>query len=123
MPVEHRFLDPDTIHDGGRSWIAHRGRTMGEPPVRTTQKTWEHAGAMLNDARGSLVSDPFDHRRTKDGRVLISRGGRQVTTVAGAAAARLAKAIDEASDDAAIQQLLARATGNYRRGTEHPGRG
>ena len=68
------------------------------------------------------MSDPFDNRRTKDGRVLISRDGRRVTTVAGAAAARLAKAIDEAPDHAAIQQLLARATGNYRRGTQHPGR-
>jgi hypothetical protein len=42
--------------------------------------------------------------------------------VAGAAAARLSKAIDEARDDAVVQQLLARATRNYRRGTEHSGR-
>lgn len=77
---------------------------------------------MPKDARGRLVSDPFEHRRTKDGRVLISRGGRQVTTVSGAAAARLSKAIDKARDDPAVQQLLARATGNYRRGTKLSGR-
>jgi hypothetical protein len=61
-------------------------------------------------------AEPFAYRRTKDGRVLISRRGRLVTTAAGAAAARLAAALDAAGDDEdAVQHLLARATGNYRR--------
>ena len=55
--------------------------------------------------------------RTKDGRVRISRDHRPVTTLAGAAAARFAKRVKDA-DPAAAQQLMARATGNYKRGNE-----
>ncbi|WP_460406496.1 hypothetical protein [Actinophytocola sediminis] len=64
-----------------------------------------------------LEDDPFDWRTTKDGQVLISRGGRTVTTVRGRAAAALLARLDRADDDSA-QQLLARATGNYKRGNE-----
>lgn len=71
------------------------------------------------DPRGRLITDPFEHRPTKDGRVLISRGGRPVATIAGPAARRLLHGIDEADDEQAVQQLLARVTGNYRRGNEH----
>jgi hypothetical protein len=63
-----------------------------------------------------LEDNPFDFRATKDGRVLISRGGRQVTVVAGAAADKLISKLGESDDQ--DQQLLARATGNYRRGNE-----
>ena len=73
---------------------------------------------MPKDARGRLITDPFDHRVTKDGRVLVSRGGAVVVTVAGSAAKRLVAALVAASGDAEAQQLLARATGNYRRGNE-----
>ncbi|MCF2533850.1 hypothetical protein [Yinghuangia soli] len=76
---------------------------------------------MPEDARGRLTTDPFDHRVTKDGKVLVSRGGRLVVTVGGPAAARLAAAIEAAEgqkDADAVQHLLARATGNYRRGNE-----
>ena len=64
----------------------------------------------------SLDDDPFGYRITKDGRILVSRGGRLIVTVAGAKAERLVALLgaDESSD----QQLLARATGNYRRGNE-----
>ncbi|CAL9494203.1 hypothetical protein SUDANB95_03280 [Actinosynnema sp. ALI-1.44] len=64
-----------------------------------------------------LEDDPFDWRVTKDGQVLVSRGGRTVTTVRGTAATRLITALDRADADGA-QQLLARATGNYKRGNE-----
>ena len=59
----------------------------------------------------------FDWQVTKSGQVLISRAGRLVTTVRGASAARLIAKLSAASDDEA-QQLLARATGNYKRGNE-----
>jgi hypothetical protein len=77
--------------------------------------------AMPSDRRGRLSTDPFEHRSTKDGRVLISRAGAVVTTVAGTAAERLLRAIEAADDERAVQQLLARATGNYRRGNERRG--
>ncbi|UKJ65242.1 hypothetical protein H1Q78_07930 [Cellulosimicrobium cellulans] len=65
--------------------------------------------------------DPFDHQVTQDGRVRVSRGGRIVVTVAGTAADRLAAALERAEardDEGEVQLLLARATGNYRRGNE-----
>ena len=64
-----------------------------------------------------LEEDPFDWRVTKDGQVLVSRGGRVVVTVRGTAAERLRGKLDRAGEDEA-QQLLARATGNYKRGNE-----
>lgn len=72
---------------------------------------------MRHDARVGLDDDPFDWRVTKDGQVLVSRGGRVVTTVRGRSAVRLITALDRADDEGA-QQLLARATGNYKRGNE-----
>jgi hypothetical protein len=66
--------------------------------------------------RMTLEDDPFAYRITKDGRVLVSRGGRLIVTVAGAAADRLLAQLG--TDDDLDQQLLARATGNYRRGNE-----
>jgi len=63
-----------------------------------------------------LDDDPFDRRVTKDGKVLVSRGGRLVVTVSGAQAARLVALLGQDPDT--DQELLARATGNYRRGNE-----
>lgn len=63
-----------------------------------------------------LVDDPFTYRVTKDGRILVSRGGRLIVTVAGAKAERLIGMLG--ADAAQDQDLLARATGNYRRGNE-----
>jgi hypothetical protein len=67
--------------------------------------------------RGRLTADQFDWRVTKQGGVLVSRGGRVVMTVGGGAAARLVVALQRA-DDSQAQHLLARASGNYRRGNE-----
>ena len=66
-----------------------------------------------------LDDDPFDYRITQDGRVLVSRGGRRVVTVGGRDADRLIALLGE--DDSLDQALLARATGNYRRGNERRG--
>jgi len=60
--------------------------------------------------------EPFTYRLTKAGDVLISRAGRVVTILRGAAAARLAARLGEG--EASDQALLQRATGNYRRGNE-----
>lgn len=76
---------------------------------------------MPPDARGRLIEDPFGYRVTKDGKVLISRGGRLVTTVSGDGAARLAARLAPADAEEA-QHLLARATGNDRHGNERGGR-
>ena len=64
-----------------------------------------------------LEDDPFGWRAVSGGQILVSRGRRVVTTVRGRAAAALLARLEQA-DEATVQQLLARATGNYRRGNE-----
>jgi hypothetical protein len=61
-----------------------------------------------------LAENPFDWQITKGRRVLIYRAGRLVVT---APAGALADKLERAGPEEA-QQLLARATGNYRRGNE-----
>ncbi|MFD8494663.1 hypothetical protein [Amycolatopsis sp. NPDC059657] len=60
-----------------------------------------------------LEDDPFEWRATKNGQVMVARGGRTVTVLRGKAAAALLGKLTSASEEAA-QQLLARATGHYR---------
>jgi hypothetical protein len=62
------------------------------------------------------MAPPFTYRLTKAGEVIVSRGGRVVLTLGGPRAARLRERLGEGEDS--DQQLLARATGNYRRGNE-----
>jgi hypothetical protein len=59
----------------------------------------------------------FAWQATKDGRVRLSWRGRVVKTLAGARAARFLREIDAADEDEA-QILMAKATGNFRRGNE-----
>ncbi len=59
----------------------------------------------------------FAWSRTKDGCVRISHHGRVVTTLSGTHADRFLSKAEGATDDAA-QQLMARATGNYKHGNE-----
>lgn len=66
-----------------------------------------------------LDDRPFSYRVTKDRRVLVSYRGRQVTVVAGKAAERLIPSV-ETADEEARQHLLARVTGNFKRGNERP---
>ena len=61
---------------------------------------------------------PFTALVTKDERVLVTREGRTIATVAGRQAERLARSLAAAADEPARQLLLARATGNYKRGNE-----
>jgi len=72
---------------------------------------------MPSSSSDPLADHPFAYRVTKDGRVWIERGGRTVTVVAGKDALALASKL-AVTDPARVQQLLARATGNYRRGNE-----
>jgi hypothetical protein len=71
------------------------------------------------DARGRLEDEPFGHRVTKDGRVLVSFQGRQIMVVAGKRAARLVGDLDAAGGDVTrVQMLLAKVTGNFKHGNE-----
>jgi hypothetical protein len=59
----------------------------------------------------------FDYTPTKDGQVFISHHGRNVTTLRGVVADRFLARVQAAGGDEA-QQLMARATGNFKRGNE-----
>lgn len=71
----------------------------------------------MSELPPGLADDPFDYQVTKSGQVRVSRGGREVVVVGGRHAERLATQLASA-DDTQTQHLLARATGNYRRGNE-----
>ena len=60
----------------------------------------------------------FSWSATKDGAVRISRDGRPVSVIGGSAAQRLRERLERAADEAERQSLLAKATGNYKRGNE-----
>ena len=65
------------------------------------------------------MGDPerFSYTVTKDGRVRIAFRGRHVVTVAGRRADRLGADLAGAGGEQA-QLLLAKATGNFKRGNE-----
>jgi hypothetical protein len=60
---------------------------------------------------------PFSYATRADGTVVISYHAAPVTILRGKAAARFATRMTGADADAA-QQLMARATGNFKRGNE-----
>lgn len=60
----------------------------------------------------------FSWSATKDGSIRVERDGRQVSVIGGAAARRLRGRLERAADEAERQSLLAKATGNYKRGNE-----
>lgn len=59
----------------------------------------------------------FELERRKSGEVVIVHRGNVATVLRGKPAERLVARI-EAADDLAAQHLMARATGNYKRGNE-----
>ncbi len=63
----------------------------------------------------------FTWRASRSGEVVVARHGRPVTTLRGRAASEFL-AVAASADAAAIQQRLARLTGNYRRGNERAAR-
>jgi hypothetical protein len=68
------------------------------------------------DRRGKLAEEPFDVQVTRD-KVLIRFRGRLVRTLVGSDADEIRDAV-AAGDPAAVQLLVARKTGNFKRGNE-----
>ena len=68
-----------------------------------------------------LADEPFSHRTRADGTVVISYRTAPVTFLRGRAAERFATRIAGA-DASAAQRLMARLTGNFKRGNERDGR-
>ncbi len=61
----------------------------------------------------------FEYRLYRNGDLVISRYGRPVTRLSGGAAQRAAVRLDSLPRSLQ-QQLMARLTGNYKRGNEGP---
>ncbi len=64
-----------------------------------------------------MTGTALSFRANKRGEVFVSYHGRVITTLRGAAAADFVAQIDGASDEEQ-QQLMARVTGNFKRGNE-----
>jgi hypothetical protein len=64
-----------------------------------------------------LSGQPFSCVTRADGTIVISYHGAPVTRLRGKAADQFASRLDGA-DASAAQQLMARATGNFKRGNE-----
>jgi hypothetical protein len=69
------------------------------------------------DKRGRLNEDIFDYRVTKDGRVMLYWQDKHIKTLAGKEAQRFIEKID-GLDDHDAQLVMAKATGNFKRGNE-----
>ena len=71
---------------------------------------------MTIDRRGKLAEEPFDVQVTRD-KVMVRFRGRLVRVLTGADADEVRAAV--ATDDpAAVQLVVARKTGNFKRGNE-----
>jgi len=69
------------------------------------------------DKRNKLDEEIFSCRMTKDGKVLISWLEKQVTVLKGGEAAAFIRKYNVA-DEKHRQLLMAKATGNFKRGNE-----
>lgn len=66
---------------------------------------------------GPLGDEPFSWSRRADGTLIIAYRGAPVVALRGRSAERFLDRVD-VTDAAGAQQLMARATGNFRRGNE-----
>lgn len=69
------------------------------------------------DKRGYLQGEPFAYRVAKDGKVFVSWEGRTVKTLKGKEAERFLARVENAEPQEA-QLVMAKLTGNFKRGNE-----
>ena len=71
------------------------------------------------DKRGVLKEAIFDYQMTKDGKVLLFWNGKQVKMLAGKEAEKFsARMADLEPESLDAQLIMAKATGNFKRGNE-----
>lgn len=73
------------------------------------------------DQRGRLEEEPFAYHVTKNGKVFIAFHGKVVTILQGKQAQKFVKRVERATIHEA-QLVMAKATGNFKRGNERQGR-
>ncbi len=72
---------------------------------------------MTTDQRGYLDTEPFEYQRGKDGRIFLFWEGRRVKVLKGKEAEKFSNKIG-ALDAKGAQVLMAKLTGNFKRGNE-----
>lgn len=71
------------------------------------------------DKRNRLDEQPFSYRITKNNTVFLDYQGKQVKILNGKEAERFLEKIKSANDDEKeVQLILAKVTGNFKRGNE-----
>lgn len=71
------------------------------------------------DKRDKLGEEPFSYQVTKKGAVLVSYDGRQIRIVKGKEADHLVSKLQSVEGDRVqVQLVLAKMTGNFKRGNE-----
>lgn len=69
-----------------------------------------------------LEEEQFTYQTLKNGNVLIFWHGKQIQTLSGTKAMHLASDLESAGSDREVQLILAKITGNFKRGNEKLGR-
>lgn len=70
------------------------------------------------DKRNRLGDEPFNYRVTKDNTVFLDYNGRQVKILKGTEAEKFLKRISVAENTTEEQLIMAKITGNFKRGNE-----
>ncbi|MGM7723695.1 hypothetical protein [uncultured Metabacillus sp.] len=70
------------------------------------------------DKRNRLDETPFSYRINKNNTVFLDYHGKQVKILKGKEAERFLRKISIAEDEKAIQIIMAKITGNFKRGNE-----
>ncbi|SHS43204.1 Uncharacterised protein [Mycobacteroides abscessus subsp. abscessus] len=70
------------------------------------------------DKRNRFDEAPFSYKVTKNNTVLIDYYGKQVKLLKGKDAEKILQKIKIAEDEKAVQLILAKITGNFKRGNE-----
>ncbi|WP_449619732.1 hypothetical protein [Robertmurraya sp. Marseille-Q9965] len=70
------------------------------------------------DKRNRLGEEPFNYRVTKDNTVFLEYNGRQVKVLRGKEAEKFLKRIRVADNTTDEQLIMAKITGNFKRGNE-----
>ncbi|XXM74562.1 hypothetical protein ACQ0QQ_11600 [Lysinibacillus sphaericus] len=71
------------------------------------------------DKRNRLDESPFTYREMKNGAVFIDYEGRQVKILKGKEADKFMKRVKMAVSEKEKQLVMAKITGNFKRGNEH----
>ncbi|MCS0673631.1 hypothetical protein [Cytobacillus firmus] len=70
------------------------------------------------DKRNRLNDEPFSFRPNKNNTVFLDYNGKQVKILKGKDAEKFLKKMNDAEDEKSRQLIMAKITGNFKRGNE-----